>query len=415
MTVLEFASVVAVPFATTVLADLGARVIKVEPIDGDSFRTGGSPGAGSSRGLGCLKTTAGKESICVDLKSPEGQRIVAGLVERADVIVQNFRPGAPERLGIGYEQLAVRRPDLVYVSAMGYGTEGPDAHRPTAHPGPGALLGGAHAQAGGRLPAIDGIEQLTVASGRLMQANEFSPDLNAGVVVASAALLGLYARAKRGAGQHIRVTMLGANAYANADDFLAYEGKPPRPLADPELLGLSALHRLYRAGGTRADGGGWLFLACPSEEEWRALLGTPGFEKLADDPRFLGAEERRRHDAELVSALAPVFTTRTAEEWEQLLTARDIACVRADGADPGRFWESDQHVRETELTVEAEHPRWGRYRRYPTLFHLTRTAERPRGGVLAGQHGRALLEELGWQAPQVDELFAQGTVTELDR
>ena len=415
VTVLEFASVVAVPFATTILADLGARVIKVEPLEGDSFRAGGSPGAGTSRGLGGLKTTVGKESICVDLKSPEGQRIVAGLVERADAVVHNFRPGAPERLGIGYEQLAARHPRLVYVSAMGYGTDGPHAHRPTAHPGPGALLGGAYAQAGGQLPAVEDIKQLRVANARLMQANEFNPDLNAGVVVASATLLALYAQRTRGVGQHVRVTMLGANAYANADDFLSYEGKPPRALPDAELYGLSALHRLHRAGGTRERGGGWVFLACPSEGEWSALASAPGFEALAGDPRFAGPEGRRAHDAELAEALAAVFATRTADEWEQLLTARDVACVRADGGEPGLFWESDPHVREAGLTPEASHPRWGSYRRYAPLLHLSRTAERPRGGVLGGQHGRALLDELGWAGPAIEDVLARGLVAELDR
>ncbi|MYH40819.1 MAG: CoA transferase [Chloroflexi bacterium] len=415
VTVLEFASVVAVPFATTVLADLGARVIKVEPVEGDSFRGSGSPGAGTSRGLGSLKTTAGKESICVDLKSPEGRRIVDGLVERSDVLVHNFRPGAPERLGIGYEQVAARHPRLVYVSAMGYGTEGPHARRPTAHPGPGALLGGAHAQAGGRLPAPRDIAELRLANARLMQANEFSPDLNAGAVVASAALLGLYALRTRGVGQHIRVTMLGANAYANADDFLSYAGKEPRPLPDPELLGLSALHRLYRSGGTRDEGGAWVFLACPTEREWSALAGTPGFERLASDPRFQSADGRRLHDAELAAALGAVFATRSAEEWEGELCARDVACVRADGATPGLFWESDPHVRSAGITVEATHPLWGSYRRYPPLQHLARTPESPRGGGLGGQHARALLEELRWDPREVDALFEQGVLTELDR
>jgi crotonobetainyl-CoA:carnitine CoA-transferase CaiB-like acyl-CoA transferase len=414
VTVIEFASVVAVPFATTILADLGARVIKVEPLEGDSFRFGGSPGAGSSRGLGGLKTTVGKESICVDLKSPEGQAIVTGLLERADAIVQNFRPGVPERLGIGYEQLAERHPRLVYVSAMGYGTDGPHAHRPTAHPGPGALLGGAHAQAGGRLPAVEGMEQLRLANARLMQANEFSPDLNAGVVVASATLMALYAQRTRGVGQHVRVTMLGANAYANADDFLSYDGKPPRALPDAELHGLSALHRLYRASGTREQGGGWVFLSCPTEGEWGALVGAPGFEALAADARFASVEERYAHDRELSEALAAIFAARPADEWEQLLTALDVACVRADGGEPGRFWESDRHVEETGLTPEASHPRWGSYRRYPPLLHLSRTGERPRGGVLGGQHGRELLTELGWAAPAIDDLLARRVIAELE-
>ena len=253
-----------------------------------------------------------------------------------------------------------------------------------------------------------------MANSRLMQANEFNPDLNAGVVVASATLLALYGQRTRGIGQHIRVSMLGANAYANADDFLSYEGKSSRAMPDGELYGLSALHRLYRAGGTREDGGGWVFLTCPTESEWRALISVADFGAIADDSRFADVERRHSHDTELSSMLTTIFATRSADEWEQLLTAHDVACVRADGGAPGLFWESDPHVRETDLTVEASHPRWGSYRRYASLLHLSRTTERLSGGVLGGQHGRELLTELGWEEAAVDDLLARGVISELD-
>ncbi len=418
VTVLEFASVVAVPYACTILADLGARVIKLETLAGDSFRLMGNPGVGDVRGLGAIKMTASKESITLDLKATEGRRIAEQLIERADVLIHNFRPGAPERLGIGYEQASSLNPRLVYVSATGYGIDGPYARRPTAHPAPGAALGGAYLQAGGgdHPVAAGDLAAMSEEARRMQQANEISPDPNASAVVATAALLGLMAQRRRGVGQHVQCNMMGANAYANHDDFVDYDGKPERPHADGDLLGLSALYRLYRAAPAEEDGArpSWLFLAVTSEREWTALAGTPGLEALAGDTRFQTAEARREHDAELAGAIGELLAARTADEWERLLTTRDVAGVRADAREPGLFWDSDPHVEAAGLTVETDHPLWGPYRRHAPLVHFHGTPETPGPGMLGGQHARAILAELGYDDEAVEGLYERGVVVTLD-
>ncbi|MYH41881.1 MAG: CoA transferase [Chloroflexi bacterium] len=418
VTVLEFASVVAVPYACTLLADLGARVIKLETLAGDSFRLMGNPGVGDMRGLGAIKMTASKESIALDLKAEAGRRIAQQLIERADVLIHNFRPGAPERLGIGYEQARPLNPRLVYVSATGYGIDGPYAHRPTAHPAPGAALGGAYLQAGGIAHPVapDDFPAMSEEARRMQQANEISPDPNASAVVATAALLGLMAQRLRGTGQHVQCNMMGANAYANHDDFVDYAGKPERPHADPDLLGLSALYRLYRAAPPGGDGAGpsWLFLAVTTEREWEALAGAPGLEALAADARFATEEGRAAHDRELSAALASLLARRTADEWERLLTDRDVAGVRADAREPGLFWDSDPHVEAAGLTVEADHPIWGPYRRHAPLLRFAGTPEKPGPGMLGGQHARAILAELGYDEGEVEGLYQQGVVVTLD-
>lgn len=418
VTVLEFASVVAVPYACTLLADLGARVIKVETLAGDSFRLMGNPGVGDVRGLGAIKMTASKESIALDLKAPEGRRVAERLIERADVLIHNFRPGAPERLGIGYEQARALNPRLVYVSATGYGIDGPYAHRPTAHPAPGAALGGAYLQAGGvDHPVIaDDSAAMNEEARRMQQANEISPDPNASAVVATATLLGLMAQRTRGVGQHVQCNMMGANAYANHDDFVDYDGKPPRPHADEELYGLSALYRLYRAAPA-AEGApkpSWIFLAVTTEREWRALVATPGLERLAAEPRFATAEARHENDAELAEALGALLLARTADAWERLLTDRDVAGVRADGREPGLFWDGDPHVEAAGLTVETQHPLWGPYRRHAPLLHLDGTPEAPGPGMLGGQHAREILTELGYDEPSIESLYESGVAVTLD-
>ena len=402
ITVLEFATIIATPIGVSMLADLGARVIKVEPIGGDPFR---GMGGGPLTGMLAAKTNAAKESICVDLKSEAGQAIVADLIKDAHAIVHNYRPGVPERLGIGYETARALRPDIVWVSANGYGANSPGARRPSAHPVPGAAVGGALYQAGAAMPpaACEGLDEIREASRQLMRANEANPDPNTGVLVASATLLGLYAQRRYGIGQRIFVNMLAANAYANADDFVGYEGKPPRRQVDADLYGLSALYRLYPTAE------GWVFLAAPTDAEWAAFcqIAAPA---LADDPRFADAPSRDAHDADLATALTGVFAARTAAEWEALLTPHRIGCVAADAQTPGQFFAHDAHVDQNGFAPHAAHQRLGNLRRWGPLTTCAggRTDYAP--GVLAGAETDAILQEIGRTGAEITTLRASATV-----
>ena len=247
LTVVEAATIIAAPFGASLLADLGARVIKLEPLEGDPFR-------GMAPGLGAARVNTGKECIGLDLKQAQAQDVAQRLVARADVFIHNYRPGVPERLGLGYEQLAALNPGLVYVSANGYGPAGPGALRPSTHPIPGAAMGGVLHQIGGA-PSTEPMDlaQLRETARRLMRANDVNPDPNTSLVICSAVLLGLQARRRQHVGQAIFVDMFGANAYANFDDCLRYPDKPPRESPDREGHGLNPLWRLYRCAQ------GWVF------------------------------------------------------------------------------------------------------------------------------------------------------------
>ncbi|MHB8577432.1 MAG: CaiB/BaiF CoA-transferase family protein, partial [Dehalococcoidia bacterium] len=397
VTVVEFGTIIATPYAGVLLSDLGARVIKVEPPEGDGLR---------GLGLGAVKTTTGKESICLDLKTEAGRQIARQLVERADILTHNFRPGVPERLGIGYEAVSAYNPTIVYISATGYGSDGPYAHRPLAHPAAGAALGGVLWQAGSGMPpaVMDDLDAIKETARRFSRANEVNPDPNTALVIASAALLGLYAQRTRGIGQHIQTDMLIGNAYANFDDFLAYEGKPERPLVDPELYGLGALYRLYPT----ADG--WIFLACLFDAEWQALCRVIDRPDLLDNERFSSGAGRGEHDAALAATLGEVFTSRSADAWEELLSAHDIGCVRADAGATGVFWDNDQHVVENGFVAEAEHLRLGPYWRHGPMATFSDTPARLGAAVLAGQHSTQLLRELGYAPDEIQALKAAGTV-----
>ena len=401
ITVLEFATIIATPLGTSMLADLGARVIKVEPTgSGDPYR------ALDASGIAAAKVNAAKESICIDLKSETGQALVRDLIARADAIVHNYRPGVPERLGIGYEQARAIQPDIVWVSANGYGPNSPSANRPSAHPVPGAVCGGAVMQAGVGMPPADcdSLDSIREAARQLMQANEANPDPNTSVVIASATTLALLARQRFGVGQRVFVNMLVANGYANADDFLRYEGKAPRPEVDAELSGISALYRLYEAQS------GWVFLGVLLDEEWAALCQTIERPNLLTDARFATPESRVEHDSALVSELQAIFATRDADTWEALLVKVGVGCVRADAATPGQFWADDTHVRANGLAPNSEHRRLGNLRRWGPLVTVDGGPDSYGPGVLAGQHTDQILTEIGRSADEVAMLRETGVV-----
>jgi crotonobetainyl-CoA:carnitine CoA-transferase CaiB-like acyl-CoA transferase len=399
VTVLEFATIIAAPLGASGLADLGARVIKVEQIGGDPYR-------GMGGGIGATKTNAGKESISIDLKSPEGQAIAHRLIAQADVIIHNYRPGVPERLGIGYEQARAIKPDIVYLQANGYGPDGPSAHRPSTHPIGGAAAGGALYQAGEGMPPseAESIADVREAARRLSRSNEVNPDPNTSMVVTAAAMLGLYAKHRLGVGQQIFVDMMGANAYANADDFLSYEDKPERQLPDPELYGTGALYRLYRCRE------GWLFVAVVQDREWRTFCARIGSSELAADLRFNTAEARRENREALERLLGDLFATETADYWERLLPVAGLGCVRADGPLPGDFWLDDEQVKVNELTATVHHARWGEMQRHGPLVKLHRTPAVPKAACLGGEHTDAILAEVGYDADAIARLRAEGVV-----
>ena len=401
VTVLEFATIIAAPLGVALLADLGARVIKVEPIGGEMIR---GIGVGLGGYVGASKTTAGKRSICVDMKSEAGRGIIDRLLEGADVLVHNYRPGVPERLGIGYEQARARSPQIVYVPVNGYGPDGPSAQRPSAHPIPGAACGGAWQQAGAAMPPqrAETLDELREAARWLFRANEANPDPSTSMVVASTVLLALYARARTGRGQLAGISMLGANAYANADDFVRYQGKPPRRRPDALVHGLHALYRLYPARR------GWVFLAAPTQREWERLCpvldGAVLGEELAEDERFSSVGSRLEHDEALVEVLGARFAERDAEEWERALIAVDVGCVRADEQAAGEFFANDAHPALNGFTPQAEHAIWGPYRRWGATVTFSETPASLGPGVLAGEQTDAILDELGYDGAAIAKL-----------
>ena len=402
VTVLEFASIIAAPLGASQLADLGARVIKVEPIGGDPYRQLGG-------GVGAMRVNASKESICIDLKSEAGKEILNKLLEQTDLIISNFRPGVPERLGFGYEQVRAISPEIVYLAMNGYGRAGPGAHRPSAHPVPGAGVGGALFQAGAGFPpeAEDGelsLEQIREISRRLSRSNEVNPDPNTSMVIMSAAMLGLYAQKTGLGGQRIWVDMLGANAYANADDFIRYRGKPDRAVPDGELYGTGPLSRLYECQD------GWIFLELVLDREWRMFCERIESPDLAIDQRFASREGRSANAALLTELLAGLFASEPAAHWEDLLSVVGLGCVRADGPAAAEFWATDEHAAQNGLVTPVFHSKWGDMLRHGPLWKTARSGLSLGPAPLMGEQTDAILGELGYEADAIAQLHADGVV-----
>jgi crotonobetainyl-CoA:carnitine CoA-transferase CaiB-like acyl-CoA transferase len=398
VTILEFAGWYAAPYGTAMNADLSARVIKVEPLEGDPFRAMG----------GTNQTAASKESMALNLQTEAGRRIAHQLVERADMVMHNYRPGVPERLGIDYATLSKINPRLVYLYGGLYGDSGPSMLLPGFHPTAGAVAGGALYQAGSALPPADStslsLKEITDISYRLAKANEGNPDTNGAVVVGTAMLMGLFARERTGKGQNMLTTMIGSNAYANSDDFITYAGKLPRPLPDAAGYGLGPLYRLYETKD------GWVFLAVLTDEEWQTLCAGIERQDLVSDPRCATGEARNANAEALVQELAAAFKQRSAEEWEQRLTQQDVACVRADQGGLSWFLYSNPVLRDLGVVVEVDSPEVGRHRRHGVPVELSLTPGEAGPIPTLGQHTHPVLRELGYGDAEVDALQQQGVV-----
>ena len=390
--ILDLSTIIAAPIGVSMLADMGAEVIKVEQVGGDPFR-------GLLAGLGANRVNAGKRSISLDLKSEAGREIVLKLAAAVDVLVHNYRPGVPERLGIGYEALREINPGLIYVQNNGYGPDGPGAKRPSTHPIPGAAIGGVMYQMGERVPSEPQTpDELRRWTANLMRANELNPDPNTGAVMATAITLGLVARENTGKGQRILVDMLGANAYANADDFLDYPGKPCRPMPDEHLLGLNPTYRLYNCANES-----WVFLGLVSDKEINAFVSVVsglGHSVLSSDLSGDAAE----------TILQNIFACRSAGQWQRIMTEKGIACVQADGLTPAHFWLQDEQASSNNFIGEAQHPVLGRYQHHGPIVVFDGNAGELKAPPTAGEHNEEILFEAGYDKSAVSELKEAGVL-----
>jgi crotonobetainyl-CoA:carnitine CoA-transferase CaiB-like acyl-CoA transferase len=365
--VLDFSRVLAGPYCTMLLADLGADVVKVErPGQGDDTRAWGPPYAGDEAAY-FLSLNRGKRSVALDLAQPEGQEIAQRLVRSADVVVENFRPGTAERLGVGYDRLAQERPGLVYCSITGFGDE---------RPGYDFVV-----QAESGLMAITG-----EADGEPMKVGVAVVDVLAGYAAATAIL----AAKLSGEGKHIEISLLDValSALVNVAQSALVTG------AEPGRHGNA--HESIVPYQTFAASDATVAVACGNDSLYRRLCDAVGRPDLAADERFLTNPRRVVHREELVGALSTLFATQPADEWVARLSAAGVPAGKVRGV---------LEALTERGTATVEHPTIGSLPLVPSSFGLA--TEPP---PLLGGHTREVLAETGYADEEVAALEASGVI-----
>jgi crotonobetainyl-CoA:carnitine CoA-transferase CaiB-like acyl-CoA transferase len=350
--------------------------------------------------VGGIKVLQGKESVAVDMASDAGREIVHELVRRADIVLQSFRAGVAERHRSTAADLLAVNPELVYVTAPGYGADGPCGHRPAFAPTIGAGSGLAYRNLGGieNLPqrpdlALDDVKRASLRlAGATMTLGH--ADGVASLGVGTALLLGLLAKRRGAPGQELTTSMLSTMAHALSEDMVEYDGRAPLAVPDPALFGLGPRYRLYQA----ADG--WVFLAAPGVDDWAALADVLHLDDgLRDD------------DARLTEALVERFTARTAADWEAVLTTRDVACVEVAPGPVEKMVMLDGGMGAAMgIVTEVEHPMVGEYPRLLPMVTLSRSAGVAGPAPLCGAQTDAVLAELGYDDDRITALRDAGAI-----
>jgi crotonobetainyl-CoA:carnitine CoA-transferase CaiB-like acyl-CoA transferase len=383
ITVLDLCSYLAGPYGCTLLADLGATVIKVEPPQGDQLRQFPSslPGNDSRFFLG---TNRGKLGLVLDLKQKEGLAVLHRLVETADVLVENFRPSVPARLGIDYPRLKKINPRLVYAGVTGYGDTGPLSDKGGFDQVLQCLTGMTVFQGGG-------IDRPQLVLGSVV-------DYFTSALVAYGIAAALFHRERTGRGQYLALSLLRSALTIQAGRFVWADSEGRDAVRDSGTGGLTGIHPTKQ---------GVLYISVHSNNFFQAMCELVGLNDLARDPRYDSMRKRAAETPVLVPQIRAALAAKTALEWEELFGERvPCAAVR-------RIEDMFDHpqVLAQDLVAEIDHPVVGRYRTMtkPIAFADT-PGPAPTAPPLPGQHSVEILGRAGFSEAEIAALCESGAV-----
>ena len=385
--VLELANFMAGPYCGMLLGDLGADVIKIEnPAGGDFSRA--MPPFNHGEGAGFLLLNRNKRSLALDLKRERGKELFLELIDGADVVVENFRPGTMRDLGLEYESLTARNPRLIYLAASAYGQDGPYSQRP----GLDLILQG-----------MSGLMSITgEPDGDPVKVGVPICDLTAALYGACAVLAALLARATSGKGQLIDVSLFEAGVSLAVWEAASYwtTGEVPERLGSAHRA--SAPYQAVRTSD------GYVTLGATTPPTWAALCRVLGLPQLRDDPRFASTAERRARYRELAALLEEVTVTQPSAHWYAALEAAGVPCGVLQGYDDVL---SDPHLQERGFFQELPHSAAGVVRALGSPVRLSGTpVQLKRAAPLLGEHTAEIVLDLGYSHAEVTALVEQGVL-----
>ncbi len=382
--VLELAHLVAGPVCGTYLADMGADVIKVEsPAGGDASRTIYDAKYGDESAV-FVTLNRNKRGVAIDLARPEGRAAFLALAATADVVLEAYKGGVAERLGIDYASVRAVNPRIIYCSLSAFGPTGPWKEKPGVDmlvQAMGGLMAITGEPDGGpvlcSVPVIDTMGALTAGQG---------------IVTA------LLHRERTGEGQRLDVSLLNCLMLAHAARLPVFWATGEEPMR------LGSSHPILVPFQAFMAKDAWIYVAVWKESLWEPFCAAIGRPDLAHDPHFASREDRAKHRAALVDILAPIFRERTVAEWMAALEACDVLCAPVNRYSD---LERDPQIRASEIIVEEQHPRAGRFRTIDTAVRFEQTPGTRRTGAPAlGEHTDAVLSEAGLSADEIARLRA---------
>lgn len=380
--VLDFSGFIAGCYGAVLLGDLGAEVTKVEPLIGDGARYWGPFLAGEGRAF--QGWNRNKRSIAIDLRHDKGRAIVHALVKESDVVVENFRPGASQKIGMDYETLREINPRLILCSVSAFGQTGPESTRPGYDPMFQAMSGLAKANANFLFAGHECISAVAMS------------DYGAALLASNGIIAALYHREKTGEGQWVQTSLLQAAMSLQSHYFiraLDTQEQPP--------FGIYP-YRLFETKDSKT------FIGGATDKFWEILCGAIERPDLAKDDRYNTNAKRVNEMQQLNEILEPIFRTRTSAEWEELLIPKGLPC--ASVGSHMEFFDREQ-VRAMNMKTEVQHSTIGRVEMSGVPIHFSGSSGAVQSAApRLGEHTREVLNGIGQSNEEIDALFSEGIV-----